>query len=105
MWGYLVNALWIAAFTWVPRLLGKALVFFGIGYTAYTGLDALVGNIETTITGLYDGVPAAALAIAKIGGLIQVINIFLASHAAAVTIKIGTTLAGRWSTRPATFKA
>ncbi len=78
MWAWLLAAAW--------PIVKKVLVFLGIGWVTYQGLDLVVGQITGEIQGLWSGLPAAVVQIASLGGIPQAVGILLGALAARATL-------------------
>lgn len=104
-----VLAIGIASFVWrllgyiTPYLVGWVLAALGMGFVTYLGMDAVVEYAIDQVRISFSGIPAAALDLLRLTGVIKAFNIFVGGVTAGLTVKFAFWNAGR--VRKFVFKA
>lgn len=70
----------------VGTMAGRVLVALGIGIVSYTGMQMLVGQLQTSIVGAFAGVPSQILAIIYLMKVGQALGIIMAATSARMVI-------------------
>lgn len=77
-------AAWVAGSVgvWAKKVLGA----LGIGLVSYVGFDALSQQVSAAVQGALSGLAADIYQILALGGMMTVVNIWLAAITAVVTL-------------------
>jgi len=71
----------------LPFIVFSLIKFVGVSLVTYVGVDLLTGSISSYILNSFNNLGADTLAILKIAGFLDVINILLAGWAAQIQLK------------------
>ena len=84
----LVLLLGVAASFLTRYMVTKAMLLLGLGFVTYTGIGALVDNIEAQILANYAGMESTMWAMASLCGLDVSITIVISALALSLQIKL-----------------
>lgn len=94
-------AIALATFIWrllsyiTPYIVGWVLAALGMGFITYLGMDAVVDYAINKVHVSFSGIPAAALELLRLTGVIKAFNIFVGGVTAGLTVKFSFWNAGR----------
>jgi hypothetical protein len=88
MWTILVSVLMSVA---VPFVI-KIAAFLGIGFVSYAGIDFVADTLRQQLDAQLLALPAASLAILKLAGVIDMINIIVSALISRAAIQFGASI-------------
>lgn len=94
-------AIGIATLIWrllsyiTPYIVGWVLAALGMGFVTYLGMDAVVDYAIDQVRLSWSGIPATALDLLRMTGVIKAFNIFVGGVTAGLTVKFSFWNAGR----------
>ena len=78
-----------------PYIVGWVLAALGMGFITYLGMDAVVDYAIDAVRVSWSGIPATALDLLRMTGVIKAFNIFVGGVTAGLTVKFSFWNAGR----------
>ena len=72
----------------VPYILGRGLVFLGIGFATVTGVQAGFDQLVTLLHGQFNNLPAAVLQVLNMAGIPTALSFILSALAFKLSLKL-----------------
>lgn len=98
----IVIAIAIAARWLLKYTITKALIFLGLGYVTYLGIDVVFDNAEAAVWASLDGLPAEAFSYVLLVGLDVYVSLVFSAFATGLLVRgisAGTSTMLRWASR------
>lgn len=98
----LVIALAVAVRWLLKYTITKSLLFIGLGYVTYLGIDVVFENAEAAVWMSLDGLPAEAFSYALLCGIDVYISLVFSAFTTGLLVRgisAGTTTMLRWASR------